>query len=1073
MRRTLPLSCFLILLFSATRLSAQSSPTAPALGFNVFVQGDANLIDNLTQGPVAMGGDLTIGGNYDVSTTSDGAFTVAGIPTTLVIGGKINFGSGILNVGHHGYVKTGDCSGATVWYSDMTGASSPMRITGCSDYNGTPRINMQMSAYSIGVSPTSNPVCQSTGIDFVSAFLQMKTSATNMSALSDNSNLFDGDNNALASHTGLPSIVKITLHSGTNVLNVTGADLNAISSFRFNHAPDAAHLFVVNVNAPGTFTWNVFTSAGIDMTDCPYVLYNFYNTASLTIGGSAEVEGTVFAPYANIYKNTNHAAINGQIIGQSYRHAAGDDHYFVFGSGFTGCGGDISVNASYDVNIGNQCLADNVFIFEGSATGVGPFTYRWDFGDGTHGYTRDFVKHYTTTGTFHVKFVVTGAGGAADSVTHTIIVSPTPVSGFTVNDSIHALTGNSFAFSALSGAGCTITWDFGDGTSGTGTSPVKTYSDLGSYLVKETVTSPAGCVMYSYMKVYVICDSVSCGCDGGLESVSLGDLVSRRAINNIKNSVNTRPDYNTMPAYHKAANNAAARGTGAGSSIQRFAPAGLVNTTAKISTPTDITSLTSAVDAFSVDYVSNNAAKAAVLAITTRNGAYNHTKSICDRFRGAVLSDAESITIQGMKFIQFKLKQQNGSIEYCIAFSAGKSAGSTHFNLQSKWLISEYSADDSVFNFQVWAASPLNTQILASDILTNLSHVMPLQQLDANLPAPTTYIAAGKRDKGFLNLSINSAINSTNCKIIFIEKKNEFSGTDTLMIPFTLIGGQVNNFALPIYDGYEYEGHLYLNDTLVDDVYMADGNWSWDYDPAYSSIEFKPNNNIDRVYTDGEYPLYRNITVTGTSNDYLSIYKFVTSGEDKVDLSDYHSYKFTAKGGGKVQIKLIKNGIVNFKDQYYTTLTLDTGMKSYQVSFNDFVSDNLGADFNASDITAVVYTFQYGGKSTSVNFFADEQSFSTTEVPTTRAYLSKKLTIMPNPANGPFQCKFAAQQDADLTLELTDVSGRLVYTQAVHAVAGMNTVTVNATAGAGEGMYFVKLVNGSVKYDVTKITIVR
>ena len=194
-----------------------------------------------------------------------------------------------------------------------------------------------------------------------------------------------------------------------------------------------------------------------------------------------------------------------------------------------------------------------------------------------------------------------------------------------------------------------------------------------------------------------------------------------------------------------------------------------------------------------------------------------------------------------------------------------------------------------------------------------------------------------------------------------------------------------------------------------------------------------------------------------------------------MDLTGYNSYKFLAKGGGKVQIRLIKDGIVNFNDQYYTTLTLDTAAQNYQVSFNDFASDNasLSTYINPYDVTAVVYTFQYGGKETSVNFFADDQAFSPTVVPSSRVLKSKNLTIMPNPASGPFQCRFAAAQNEDMTLELTDIAGRVVYKQDVKAVAGMNTVTVNVPAGAIDGMFFVRLGNSSVKYDVTKITIVR
>ena len=1071
MNRKLPfLSLLPILIFITLHTSAQS-PTTPALGFNVFVQGNATLVSSETGGPVALGGDLTIGGNYNISTDNTGFFNVSGIPTTLVIGGKVNYSTGILTINQNGYIQIGDCSGSTVWYTDMSGYYSPMRITPGSDYNGTPRIELQVSANTIGVNAATNQVCQPYMIDFTSAFAQMKAHATCMSTLTDNATLTNPGGTIIA-HIGLPPQVKITLNSGINVLNLSGADLNAVADFTYNNNPDATHILVINVNAPGTYTWQVYNSAGVGITQCPYILYNFYNTTALNIAGSAAIEGTIFAPFAAITKTVNSANIEGQVIAQSYYHAGGGDHYAVFNADITGCDGPISTTASFTINTPTQCLEGNYFAYNSSVTGTPPYSYYWTFGDGSSSTSAYPVKTYTATGTYPVRLVVTGAGGA-DTVTQMDTVDTNPNTGFTVNDTIQSFTGNSFVFTSNGSiAGNVYSWDFGDYTYSSDPNPVKSYSATGTYIVHQRVTGLSGCTTCTcvHQTVYVICDSVTGGGGGGLESQSLGDLVSRRTINNIKNSVNTKQDYSNKQTFRK--NNSAARTTNTTNRLQQFIPGSLDATTQPmITTPADITSLTSAVDVFSVDYVNANNAKAVVLGITTTGKPYNHTKSICDRFRGATLLGTSIVQLQGHNFIQFQLQQQGGEMEYCIAFAAGKSAGSGNFHLQSKWLISEYTTDDSVFNFQVWAASPVNTQKLANEIVANLAAVLPIQQVDADFVLPPAYIANGKRNKGFLDLTITNTTASSNGFIIFEERKNEFSGIDTLLIPFTLKNGTANTFHIPIYDGYEYEGHLFLNDTLTDDVYMADGNWSIDYDQAYTTLTYQPNNNYNRLYIDGEYPLYRNITVNVTSNDYIAIYKFITSGEDKVDLTPYHSYKFLAKGAGKVQVKLIKSSVVKWADQYYTTINLDTATQNYQVSFDDFTSDNLSAPFDPSDVTAVVYNFLFNGTKTNFSFFADDQAFSPTVVQSLKALQSRKITVSPNPASTQFNCTFAADQDRDLTLTLTDIAGNTVYKQAVHAITGYNTVTINLPAGMPESMLIMSLRNSSTKYNVTKITI--
>lgn len=1068
--------CISILLFSSV-VSFQAlaqSPTAPALGFNVFLEQGARLVTNETEGPMALGGDLTVAGNYQVSINDPGNFYVSGVRVTMVVGGRVNYVSGLMQINQNGYIKIGNCLGSTVWYQDPNGAYPPIRITPTSSYDATPRINLQASANTLGVSAGVNPVCQANVIDFASAFTALRANAVCMSGMADNAYITNSSGTPIA-HTGLPSQVKITLNPGLNVLNVTGTDLNAVSTLTFNNTPDSSRFLVVNVSAAGSFTWNVFNSAGIGFAQCPYILYNFYNTTALTIGGSATIEGTVFAPNATISKTTNSANLEGQVIGKSYHHAGGENHYAVFKPYISGCGGTLATDATFAINSNNQCLVCNNYVFTNTSTGSAPLTYLWTFGDGSSSTVASPVKIYTATGTYNVKLKATGPGGT-DSVTQVVTVTSNPPHGFTINDSSQELTGNSFVFTSTTPTfGNVYYWTFGNGTTSPAINPSVTYTACGVYTVMQRVTGSGGCVVETYHTVVVETDGVGGGGGGGLESHSMGDLISRREFARIKNSVPAKTDYSTLPLFSKAAPHAAARSTAGTGTLQKYIPATLdATTTPKITTPADLTTITTAVDVFSVDYTKNDVSKAVVLAIATTGRPYNHTKSICDRFRGATLLDTRIVQINGYKFIQFALQQNDGRIEHSIAFAAGKSTGSANYKLQSKWLISEYTPDDSVFNFQVWASTPENTQKLVSGILSNLAAEMPVQQVDNNVALPGAYIAHGTRNKQYLDVNIFTRNATNNAKMVFIQKINEVAGEDSLIIPFNLAAGSDNHFSIPIYDGYEYEGHFYINDSLADDVYMADGGWSIDFDKTNTTIvNFKPNNNIARIYADNEFPLYRSVQLNVSSHDYISVYKFVKSGQEKADLTPYHSYKFFAKGEGKMEIILIKESVEKFADQYKMTVNLDPAGKNYQISFDDFVSDNLSTPFNPSDVKAVVYNFNFNGVATELNFFADEQSFSPAAVNSIRALSSKKVTISPNPANAKFQLKFASEEDRDLDLTLTDLTGKLVYRQTVHAVTGFNTFDILLPSGIPQSVMMVQLGNDNIKYGITKLSIVK
>ena len=298
----------LVIIIAVTLLQnsifAQSNPTAPAQGFSVFVKNSATLQNSQSQGPVAIGGDFNLSGNSVLAQSSAGTFKVSNLAIGLLIGGKVNYTSGNSNYVNNGYLKIGNGTGSIVWYVDNNGASSSLKVSK-SGYNDQSFIQLQTSAFNLGVSASNNPVIQSGLIDFGAAFTTLQASSTCMSTYTNNASLTNPNGNVFGSTINSVLTygqVKINLASGVNVLNVSGADLNNVSIFSFNNSPDASHILVVNVNAGSTYTWNVWNQSGVSQSNSPYIIYNFYNTTSLTISGNSQIEGTVFAPFADINK---------------------------------------------------------------------------------------------------------------------------------------------------------------------------------------------------------------------------------------------------------------------------------------------------------------------------------------------------------------------------------------------------------------------------------------------------------------------------------------------------------------------------------------------------------------------------------------------------------------------------------------------------------------------------------------------------------------------------------------------------------------------------------------------------
>jgi len=323
------------------------NPFSPAQGFNVFLSGNASLSSNESEGPIAIGGNLTVNGNYNVNIHGNGTFQINNTLIGLLVGGTINYSSGTLQLEGNSYLKIGNCSGSTVWYKDNNGASSNIEITPSgASYGSNPNILIDNNALYFGSNiSNTNPICDNNlrnDLNFSSAFIALSNSSSCLNGLSGNAVLSNPNGNVTGST--IASVLtngqlKITLSQGVNVLNCSGNDLNSVTNgITFNNSPDANHILVINVNASGSYTWNVWNQAGVSGSQgAAYIIYNFPNTTSLNIAGNSTIEGSILAPNASITKSANQSNIEGQVVAASFTQTSGEVHYYPF-AGSINCG---------------------------------------------------------------------------------------------------------------------------------------------------------------------------------------------------------------------------------------------------------------------------------------------------------------------------------------------------------------------------------------------------------------------------------------------------------------------------------------------------------------------------------------------------------------------------------------------------------------------------------------------------------------------------------------------------------------------------------------------------------------
>ncbi|KQO97697.1 collagen-binding domain-containing protein [Leifsonia sp. Leaf264] len=303
-------------------------PAHPAnSGFLVFIERNVFLNADESEGTLALGGNLSFGTTYNVEaggTTPTPTFIAPGdtVPTSLYVGGGMNFaqsGGNILRVLNGGYAKVANPSTYLAHDVDMNNSPIDWRITKpAAAAEATPRIEgtSRQTPASIGTPVPSNL------IDIPTAFKTYRGLSTDLGTCPNTVVLTDDQGAPLTSPFATGTRGHVELVPGqTNVLTITAEDLSALGELTYDDEPTQSSPLLVNVTG-SSFNGRMPNSPGATSAQAPFILYNFPTATTVTVTGGDSLEGTIYAPRADVLWEVTQN-IEGNIIGTSFTHGPG------------------------------------------------------------------------------------------------------------------------------------------------------------------------------------------------------------------------------------------------------------------------------------------------------------------------------------------------------------------------------------------------------------------------------------------------------------------------------------------------------------------------------------------------------------------------------------------------------------------------------------------------------------------------------------------------------------------------------------------------------------------------------
>lgn len=165
--------------------------------------------------------------------------------------------------------------------------------------------------------------------------------------------------------------------------------------------------------------------------------------------------------------------------------------------------------ANFSVNF--DCINSKRQVFTDQS--IGADEWNWDFGDGTTSTLQNPIHFYADTGTYTVTLLVKNHSSGCEHIKTLPVRVIIEIANFTASDTV-ICRNNPVNFSPVGVNYSNIAayvWDFGDGTTTTGSNPSHVYTTAGTYSVRLVIIDIYGCRDTLIKPLYIRVDGPTAG----------------------------------------------------------------------------------------------------------------------------------------------------------------------------------------------------------------------------------------------------------------------------------------------------------------------------------------------------------------------------------------------------------------------------------------------------------------------------------------------------------------------------------------------------------------------------------
>jgi Domain of unknown function (DUF4114)/Secretion system C-terminal sorting domain len=551
--------------------------------------------------------------------------------------------------------------------------------------------------------------------------------------------------------------------------------------------------------------------------------------------------------------------------------------------------------------------------------------------------------------------------------------------------------------------------------------------------------------------------------NGGLESKGdLATLIAKRNFNRVKNNSVADTKQRQTPF---VISNSYLRSNASVDFSFLIPSTGLYGTeTTFVSSPTDLVGITNALAVYSVDYYQGTNRVAAVLATSTTDGIYGHSKAICDRLNNSTLEDIRTIQLKGYEIIMAKIKRANGAIEFALNFSVQQLNDQN--KLHSYWNINQYPSGNYL-NFQVWGSSMGQVCSITNYILTQFQTQAALNEDAVTNRIPAVFVKKGFYKNGQLNLKVANKSNASTIVFTGNKKATEIAAIENSTQNISLSSALEQDIVITTGGLFDIGFTIQENNATTNDaLYLADGPWGLDYLNTETVIEQLSIENSTNTVTNNEYSIERNTSVVGQVYGTVNLFRNILPGELNFDASDYASVQFTLQNSLPVEVILVTENTTDWNNRLRLQLPANASAIASTIALTDF-TNALGQTLSNEKIKGFVFStignynsFQPFSIAVSNLKLGNSATLGTTDF---EKAIAQKIYNYPNPCQTTTTIVLPKVTQS-ATVSIIDLMGKTIQSQKYEV--NSNEISINVS-DVSKGVYFFEVsTNENEKYQI-------